>query len=163
VSLHGPCSVREAIPEDLPKVREVLSAAFTPMHAIYRFTGATLDNQEARFREGVRLVALSGEYIVGTMQYRCDAQHVHLLALGVAPSHQRHGVARAFIEHVARLSPALGHTTLALDTIAEAGNVPVFERMGFRTIRTEIARDCISDHHADLHLVTMERELHPTS
>lgn len=163
MSLHGPCYIREAFPEDLPQVREVLSKAFTPIHAIYRFTGATLANQEERFHKGVRLVALSGEYIVGTMQYRCDAQHVHLLALGVAPAHQRHGIARAMIEHVARLSPALGHTRLALDTIAEAGNVSVFERMGFRTIRTEFARDCISDHYADLHLVTMERELHPTT
>ena len=159
MNLHGHFFVREAKAEDLLEAKTVHARAFAPLAGIYRFTGDTLARQEERFHDGVRLVALQEGRIVGTMQYRCDARHVHLLALAVLPDFQRLGAGRTLVEHAAHLSPALGHHTLALDTIAETGNVPRFERMGFRVVQTRVAQDCVSERFGTLHLVTMEREL----
>ncbi len=139
--------------------RSVFETAFSPMASVYRFVGEALARQEKRFSEGVRLAAFLEGRMVATMQYRLDALHIHLLGIAVLPTYQRRGIGRLLVEHVAGLAPALGRDTLALDTIAETGNVAIFEKWGFQISRGEPATDCVSDLYAALHVVNMERSV----
>ncbi|HTV48810.1 MAG TPA: GNAT family N-acetyltransferase [Phycisphaerae bacterium] len=129
------------------------------MANIYRFVGEALARQEKRFQEGVRLAAFIDGQMVATMQYRLDARHVHLIGLAVLPEYQRRGIGRRLVEQVAILAPTLGHDTLALDTIAETGNVLIFKKWGFTVSRSEPATDCVSDRYVALHVVNMECKL----
>jgi hypothetical protein len=47
----------------------------------------------------------------------------------------------------------------ALDTVAETGKVPVFEKMEFTVTRREPLTDCVSDLYAALHVMNMERNI----
>ena len=74
-----------------------------------------------------------------------------MVGLFVHEHHRRRGVARALLD-------ALG-PRLSLFTIRETGNVPIFERLGFAVVREELATEYVSDAHAQLHEVYMERPL----
>ena len=82
---------------------------------------------------------------------------MHLIGLAVHPDYQNRGVARSMIEWAARRVPSYGHSILVLDTIREAGSVPLFEKMGFRVISETVANWCESNDYPELHDVTMER------
>jgi len=152
-----------ATPNDRHEARHLHERAFSKWQSVYRFTGEALARQELRFDEGTRLVARSKSVLAGTLQFRSDAHHIHLLGIAVAPEYQHRGIARAMVAFVAELAPSLGHRTLALDTIVETGNVQLFERMGFALVRTETAQDCVSDRYESLHLAIMETSIHSAS
>lgn len=124
--------IRTATPVDGEAAGAVFDAAFEPLRRVYRPRGDTRAHEARRARLGTRLVATLDNSVVGTVQYEIHSGHVHVIGLAVHPACQRQGVARGLIEHVAGLAPGLGRSVLAVDTIREAGNVPVFERLGFR-------------------------------
>ena len=80
-----------------------------------------------------------------------------MIGLAVHPDFQRQGVARKLIEWVIAHAPSLDHTRVVLDTIRETGNVPLFQRLGFRVVSERLANWCVSSNHQELHDVKMER------
>lgn len=54
-------------------------------------------------------------------------------------------------------APEAGHDIVVLDTIRETGNVPIFEKIGFRAFSEETTNELVSEKHATLHEVRMER------
>jgi len=149
--------IRTAQPVDGENVHAVFDAAFAPLRRVYRPRGDTQAHESRRARLGTRLVAVLDTSVVGTVQYEVHSKHVHVIGLAVHPTFQGQGVARSLIEHIADLAPGLGRSVLALDTIREAGNVPVLERLGFR-VRSEAPTDFFeSDLFSQLHEVKMER------
>jgi len=151
--------IRPAGPADRECAWQVYRAAFAPLRAVYRPPGDVEAHERKRAQLGHRLVAHCSRVLVATVQYEVHARHVHLIGLAVDPRHQRRGIGALLVDHVAKLAPALGHAVLALDTIRETGNVPIFERMGFHVTserRTELFE---SDVFPQLHEVLMERRL----
>jgi GNAT superfamily N-acetyltransferase len=149
-------TIREASVSDSAEVAEVFNAAFTPLRSIYRPTDEAAACQTERIAEGTRIVAEFSRRIVGTVQFVNHKKNVHLIGLAVHPEFQRKGVARYLIEWIVARTPSLGQK-VALNTIRETGNVPVFERLGFQVVDEEIASWCISDDYLEVHDVKMER------
>jgi GNAT superfamily N-acetyltransferase len=81
------------------------------------------------------------------------------MGLAVHEDARPKGVARAPLEHVATIAAKAGTRLLRLSTVAETGNVEVFERLGFRTV-SEKEDDLVeSDAWEVLTDVTMKRPL----
>lgn len=151
--------IREAIPDDAIDVSEVFAAAFAPLRSIYRPTSEAEARQAERANEGTRLVAEINQQIVGTVQFASHTKHVHVIGLAVHPDFHRRGVARRMIEWIVTRTPSFGHNIVALETIKETGNVPMFEELGFKVVREAVATWCISDNYTKVHDVTMERNV----
>jgi len=153
----GTITIREANGTDTAGVATVVEAAFAPLASVYHPVGEAATRQAERAKEGTRLVAEVDGRIVGTVQYAVHREHVHVVGLAVHPEAQRMGIGRALIVWIASLAPSLGRDVVRLDTIRETGNVEIFERLGFRTVRESIATWCASDDHSEVHEVMMER------
>jgi predicted N-acetyltransferase YhbS len=151
--------VRLANADDAADVAEAGEAAFATVRSVYRPTREAVARQAERANEGTRLVAEIGGRVVGTVQFDLHDEHIHLMGLAVRPEFRRRGVARRLIEWVTAHAPSLSRDVVALDTIRETGNVPVFERLGFRVVGETVARWCESDRFAELHDVKMERKV----
>lgn len=151
--------VRVANSDDAADAADVFCAAFAALRCVYRPTSEAAARQAERAGEGSRLVAEIAGRIVGTVQFVVHKQHVHLIGLAVHPDFQRMGVAGRMIEAVVARAPTLGRSVVVLDTIKETGNVPLFEKMGFRVVRENLATWCESDDYAEAHDVVMQRDV----
>ena len=104
----------------------------------------------------IRVVAERDGQIVGTATYSVQSDRLHVRGLAVATPHRRTGVARAIVDHFSQLARSRGLRALSLYTIAQTGNVAVFERLGFLTIREEPADWAESDSYPELTDVYLE-------
>ena len=60
---------------------------------------------------------------------------LHLRRLAVDAAFRRQGITRAFVEHVSERAKDAQLRALSLYTIEQTGNVPIFERLGFRRLQ----------------------------
>ncbi|WP_232105544.1 GNAT family N-acetyltransferase [Gimesia panareensis] len=139
----------------------ISEAAFAPLRSIYRPTGAAIARQAERAQMGTRLVAESEGTLAATVQYDQHADHVHVIGLAVHPDYQRRGIAGCLLEEICQRAILLAQPAVVLDTIKETGNVPLFEKLGFRVTHEEVATWCVSETYPVLHEVKMERGLLP--
>jgi ribosomal protein S18 acetylase RimI-like enzyme len=121
--------VRAATAADSDAVRRIVDDAFAPLRRIYRPNPDAIAHAAALPLE--RLVAVSGDEVAGTVQWRVDGDRLRVVGLAVAPAWQRRGVGRALVEHLAQLGREQRCSALALFTIVQTGNVAVFRRLGF--------------------------------
>ena len=149
--------VREPTPADDAAIAAVIASGIATLRETYRPTPAAV----ARKADLVlhRLVASESDAIVGTVEYACNGERLHLMGLYTLDSHRGRGVARRMIDALVVIANAHGARTLSLYTIRETGNVPIFERLGFAVIREEVARDIASDRHPYLTEAYLERWL----
>lgn len=157
--LPGPITIRQAKPQDADAVAAVFDAAFRPLRSIYRPIGEVAARQADRAREGTRLVAEIDGRLVATVQFDCHQEHVHVIGLAVHPDFQRLGIARRVIDRIAAEAPSLGYNLIVLDTIRETGNVPLFEKLGFRVFDEGVTSCFTSEVYPVLHEVKMERRV----
>ena len=75
--------------------------------------------------------------MVGTVSFAISDERLRVIALAVLPECQRRGVARALINRLQVIARNRKCRALALYTVAETGNVPIFERLGFRLGTTQ--------------------------
>jgi GNAT superfamily N-acetyltransferase len=106
-----------------------------------------------------RLVAEEQGQIVGTVRYMAEGVDLRLIGLGVRPSFQRKGIARALVEHLERIADAEGARRLSLQVVRETGNVEVFEGMAFHVVAEWPARYSVSVDGRPLTEVRMERRV----
>jgi len=66
-------------------------------------------------------------------------------------------VLRALVEYLGNLARTEGLRALSLYTVKQTGNVPVFERLGFHSVREEPAKWAVSDCNGELTDVFMEK------
>lgn len=152
-------TIRKATAEDADDVAAVFHAAFAPLRSIYRPTGEVAARQDERAKEGTRLVAEIDRKIVATVQFDSHKEHVHVIGLAVHPDFQRMGIARRLVDWIMTQAPALGHNVVVLDTIKETGNVPLFEKLGFRVFYEGVTTSFVSAKFSELHEVKMERNV----
>ena len=153
--------VRDARNDDAERVAVICEAAFAPLRSIYRPTGVAIARQTERSHMGTRLVAEFEGALAATVQYDQHADHVHVIGLAVHPDYQRRGVARCLLGEIDQRAVLLGQPVVVLDTIKETGNVPLFEKLGFRVTHEAVATWCVSETWPVLHEVKMERVLLP--
>lgn len=151
--------IREAKPADAAEVTTVFETAFAPLRSLYRPTGAALARQAERAQAGTRIVAEIDGTIVATVQYDLHADHIHVIGLAVHPDFQRKGIARQLLDWICIRAKNLGQSAVVLDTIRETGNVPLFEKLGFRVVHEEKATWCISDTYQEVHDVKLQRAI----
>jgi len=149
--------IREANSADAAEVAAVLEASFTPLRSIYRPTADTLTRQTKHRWEETRLVAELEGHVVATVQYDQHETHLHVLGLAVHPDFQRKGIAGCLLDRIVADASQLGLQTVVMETIRETGNVPIFEKLGFRIVQENIAAWCVSETHEQLYFVTMKR------
>jgi len=149
--------VRKATSEDTTAIDEVGRLAVADLRKVYRPTPSAV--KRARAQRTTRLVAVLDGRIVGTMRYRPEGDRLHLMGPMVHPDFRRRGVARAIVESVATIARTIGAARLSLFTVVETGNVPIFERMGFKVVRTTSAEDVESVCGLALNEAYMERPI----
>ena len=81
-----------------------------------------------------RVVARAGGKTVGTVRLDFQDDRIHLVRLAVHPAHQRSGVAQQIVRYLADHGQSLRLRALSLYAVRATGNVPIFERLGFREI-----------------------------
>ncbi len=151
----GALVVRTATDQDAAAAQLLSDRAFDELRTIYRPKAAA----SAAGPPLIRLIAEADGHLVGTVQYAIESERLHLRGLAVEPAHRRTGVARALIEQLAGLAQTENLRALSLYTIGQTGNVAVFERLGFGTIREEPATWAECDSGELLTDVYMERPL----
>jgi ribosomal protein S18 acetylase RimI-like enzyme len=151
--------IRETEENDGQAVADISAAAFATLCEVYRSSASTVSIKRNLASELTRLVAVADDRVVGTLEYRNEADRVHLIGLGVHPDFRRQGVARHLIRHLANIARQVGASKLSLYTVRETGNVSVFEKLGFGVIREEPAQQFESDRFDVLNEVFMEKIL----
>ncbi|SDF20982.1 mycothiol synthase [Blastococcus aurantiacus] len=134
------------------EVRQAHNASFTEHHGSAERDAATwrtLFTGQRAFRPDLSVLALADGAVVGyalAYVYEADSRarghdEVHLGQIGVLPAARGRGVASALITAVLRAAAAAGCRTAGLDV--DSGNVTgapgVYERLGFRTTRTQVS------------------------
>jgi ribosomal protein S18 acetylase RimI-like enzyme len=152
-------SIGDATPADEKAIKEVSVLATASLREIYRPENTVLVASCSRTVQRTRRVARIHERVVGTVQYTCEGDRIHLIGLLVHPQFQRQGVARALVEDVAQIGQRQGMRCLSLYTVKETGNVPIFAKLGFESITERIALDVESDRYETLTDVYMEKSL----
>jgi predicted N-acetyltransferase YhbS len=137
--------VRAANEGDIDSVAAVTASALKTLRLTYRPPAAATARREQTASRRQRLVAEIEDQVCGTVEYELKDDSLHLMALAVTSAHRKRGIARRLIEHLAVLAAGAGKPRLSLYTIAQTGNVAVFERLGFQAIREEPAVDLVSE------------------
>lgn len=148
-----------ATPDDVANASAISHAAFSELRTVYRPTETAIANKAERQEEAVHAVAKIDQTVVGTLEYFVEKDQLYVIALAVDATFRRQGIARRLIEFVGEVARGLGRSIVATRTIKETGNVPIFERLGFHVVGEEIANWCVSDVHATLHDVHLERDV----
>ena len=148
-----------ATPDDVANASAISHAAFSELRTVYQPTETAIANKAERQEEAVHAVAKIDQTVVGTLEYFVEKDQLYVIALAVDATFRRQGIARRLLEFVGEAARGLGRSIVATRTIKETGNVPVFERLGFHVVGEEIASWCVSDVHASLHDVHLERDV----
>lgn len=117
-------------------VRDIRRKAFSPLRTIYRPSEQAYANRKDIAPDLQSLIATFDDEVVGTVGYYVAGKQLHLMGLAVLPRWQRRGVARALIDRLKEIGRSDKCSYISLFTVAETGNVPVFERLGFRIVST---------------------------
>lgn len=154
-------TVRELTTADESGVVEVDRLCTADLRKVYRPTSKAHNQRSAIAANLHRVVALLNGHVVGTVQYRLEADRMSLLGLGVHPDFRRRGVAAALVQYLEGIAAESGCRAVALQTVLETGNVTVFERMGF-VIESQKPTDLFeSEAFSSLTEVAMRKEIIP--
>jgi ribosomal protein S18 acetylase RimI-like enzyme len=148
--------VREAEAGDGQTVAKISAAAFAELRKVHRPAASAISARRNLASELTRLVAISENRVVGTLEYRQEDDRIHLIGLAVHPDFRRRGVARQLVSFLAGAARQAGATRLSLYAIRETGNVSVFEGLGFEVVREEVTLQFESDRFDVLNEVYME-------
>lgn len=157
--------VRHCLDADRPQADELTTLAFQTIRHIYRPTPAAVDLKRSR-PPSPRLIAVEStsdgrKKILGSVEYELLPDQLSLMALAVHPEFRRHGIARRLIQKLQHIAAAENIPRLTLWTITQTGNVPLFEHLGFQTLRISPADLFESDLYDTLTEAFMELSIQP--
>ena len=147
-------SITIARAEDIAPAKAIAKAAFSELRSVYSPTKTAIANQP---KSTAYVVAKMGQTVVGTLRYFDEEDRIYVFDVAVDPQYRRQGIARRLIDVVTDIARTFGHKTVLTRTIRETGNVEIFERLGFRAVKEETAKWCVSDRYPTLHDVYLER------
>jgi predicted GNAT family acetyltransferase len=110
------------------------------------------------------LVALIASTLVGTAEYVQKADRVYVQGVAIHPEYRGRGICRALVRKAEEIARKVNVPVLALCAIEEAGNVQIFEKLGFRIMNHSVAPNHVSPAGDPVTQVDMEREVaYPTN
>ncbi|NUM56246.1 MAG: GNAT family N-acetyltransferase [Candidatus Hydrogenedentes bacterium] len=124
--------IREAAREDREAIERLVNAGARDVRKRIGPHPPPVKSEDLSVRGCRGLVAVAAGRIVGSVTYRVRGGRLHLFNLVVDAKHRGNGVARALVlelEDVARRDRA---KQITLQTVAELGVEPMFEKLGYR-------------------------------
>lgn len=126
-------SVRRAVPDDLPRIREIVDAAYSPYVArMGTRPGPMLDDYAARIRDGEASVLVAQGGVAGVLVLVLEPDALLLDNVAVAPEAHGRGYGRRLVAVAEAEAVRRGRRTLRLythETMVE--NVALYARLGF--------------------------------
>jgi len=153
--------IRKPTESDAEAIREAKSLAIVPLRKLYRPTRTALARKAQRAAIRRQLVCEQDGRVVASVEFEDRGDCYHILGPMVHPDHQRQGVARALVDHVAMLATQAGKRALSLNTVKQTGNVAIFSRLGFVVVLETTDNDGITENLTDEELIDvyMEKKL----
>lgn len=152
--------VREQTIADAEEIQSIVRLATAELRRIYKPIESLRGGvpQKSILADGI-LVASQNGCLLGVVEYLDRKEDFYIQGLAVHPDFRRRGVARALIKAIEDRGLMAGRDTLSLCTIKEAGNLPVFVRLGFVLVTENVADGFVSPEGKSVSRITMERAL----
>lgn len=85
------------------------------------------------------VVAIFRQTIVGTAAYFLTKKKIHISQWATHPQWQRRGIATQLVDHLEEIAIQAKVSLMTLWTVEESGNVPIFERLGFKSVEKKVS------------------------
>jgi predicted N-acetyltransferase YhbS len=141
--------IRPATEEDFAALLQVQQAAFGEYANLYEvsaWTTETLDSLRQDSKEKRILVAEAEGAVIGSVRFWTVAGVCVIRLLSVSPSHQRHGVGKALIQEIERVTTD-AHKFYACTMLRTARNIQFFLNLGYK------AETMLPNHYHHLDLI----------
>ena len=142
-------SIRPATEADFEAILKVQQAAFGEYATVYQvsaWTTETLENLKQDAKEKHIFVAESEGVIVGSVRFWTVAGVCVIRLLSVSPARQKHGVGKALIREIERLTTD-AHKFYACTMLRTARNIQFFLNLGYK------AETVLPNHYHHLDLI----------
>ena len=129
--------LREATDDDIPSIVRVTRAAFEEYTGwLNPPSGAPNETPEkvrAKLASGSGVLALIGDWVVGSVYYNAEAEYVYLGRLAVLPKYRGRGIGTALVAEVERRARELGLARVRLGVRVALPHLRVlYERLGYQ-------------------------------
>jgi predicted N-acetyltransferase YhbS len=151
--------IRPAIEADFDVLLQVQQAAFgeyTNLYEVSAWTTETLDSLKQDAKEKRIIVAEANEEVIGSVRFWTVAGVCVIRLLSVRPAHQRHGVGKALIQEIERVT-ADAHKFYACTMLRTARNIHFFLNLGYK------AETVLPNHYHHLDLICFAKYREPTN
>jgi predicted N-acetyltransferase YhbS len=141
--------VRPATEADFAALLQVQQAAFgeyTNLYEVTAWTTETLDSLRQDAKEKRILVAEAEGVVIGSVRFWTVAGVCVIRLLSVSPAHQKHGVGKALIQEIERVTTD-AHKFYACTMLRTARNIQFFLNLGYK------AETMLPNHYHHLDLI----------
>jgi predicted N-acetyltransferase YhbS len=141
--------IRSATEADFSALLQVQQAAFGEYANLYEvsaWTTETLDSLRQDAKEKRIFVAEAEGVVIGSVRFWTVAGVCVIRLLSVSPSHQRHGVGKALIQEIERVTTD-AHKFYACTMLRTARNIQLFLNLGYK------AETMLPNHYHHLDLI----------
>jgi predicted N-acetyltransferase YhbS len=141
--------IRSATEADFAALLHVQQAAFgeyTNLYEVTAWTTETLDSLRQDAKEKRILVAEAEGVVIGSVRFWTVAGVCVIRLLSVSPAHQKHGVGKALIHEIERVT-ADAHKFYACTMLRTARNIQFFLSLGYK------AETMLPNHYHHLDLI----------
>lgn len=149
--------IRSATEADFAAILQVQQAAFGEYATVYEvsaWTTETLDSLRDDAKEKRILVAETDGVIVGSVRFWTVAGVCVIRLLSVSPAHQKHGVGKALIREIERVTTD-AHKFYACTMLRTARNIQFFLGLGYK------AETVLPNHYHHLDLICFAKYREP--
>lgn len=151
-------AVRAYVTTDAESVQLIMASCTRQLRAVYvpiQHVEIASDNHSS---PNLRVVAVDcTDTVVGVAECISHPSALYAQGIAVDPMHRRLGVARALLDHIAKLAVDMGHTVVEVATIKETGNVEIFTSLGFAVIEERTSERFLGQHGQPVTEVTLNR------
>lgn len=149
--------IRPATEVDFAAILQVQQAAFGEYATVYEvsaWTTETLDSLRDDAKEKRILVAEADGVMVGSVRFWTVAGVCVIRLLSVSPTHQKHGVGKALIQEIERVTTD-AHKFYACTMLRTARNIQFFSSLGYK------AETVLPNHYHHLDLICFAKYREP--
>jgi predicted N-acetyltransferase YhbS len=149
--------IRPATEADFAAILQVQQAAFGEYATVYEvsaWTTETLDSLRDDAKEKRILVAETDGVMVGSVRFWTVAGVCVIRLLSVSPAHQKHGVGKALIREIERVTTD-AHKFYACTMLRTARNIQFFSSLGYK------AETVLPNHYHHLDLICFAKYREP--
>ena len=149
--------IRPATEADFAAILQVQQAAFGEYATLYEvsaWTTETLDSLRDDAKEKRILVAEADGVMVGSVRFWTVAGVCVIRLLSVSPAHQKHGVGKALIREIERVTTD-AHKFYACTMLRTARNIQFFLSLGYK------AETVLPNHYHHLDLICFAKYREP--